>query len=677
MNKSYLLAIGLAAMSLTACKKGAESTENTSTFHLGSNMDSTVNMHDDFYRYAVGGWMKKNPIPGTEYAWGSFNEVTERNKALLHSILEESAKANGKKGSNTQKIGDFYKTGMDSVKLNADGIKPLAPYFAEIDAISDKKGLVELLAKWQSRGLGVVYGMWVGQDEKNATQMIPTIWQGGLSLPDKDYYFKPDFAKTRAAFVKHVTNMFVLAGEKPEAAAQKADVVMKLETQLAKSSMDRISMRDPYKLYNKKAVSQISQLTSEIDWTTHTAAIGLPKTDSIIVAQPEYLKGLNEAIKTVPIDNWKTYLRYQMMQTAGPYLSDNIGDELFSFFSKELNGTKIRKTRWERVMRTIDENIGEALGELYVQKAFTKEAKERMLKMVKSLQDVFRERIQKLDWMSPETKTKATAKLDKFMVKIGYPDKWRDYSGLEISTNSYLENIMKAGEFEYKRMINKLGKPVDRTEWGMSPQTVNAYYNPNMNEIVFPAGILQPPFFDLNADDAMIYGAIGAVIGHEMTHGFDDQGRQYDAEGNLKDWWTKADAEQFQKKADGVIKQFDGYTILDSVHVQGKLTLGENLADLGGLSIAYDAFKRTAQGKSTEKIDGFTGDQRFFMSWANAWKNNTTPEAMKQQIFTDPHSPEEWRCNGPVSHMDAFYQAFGIKETGKMFRKKEERIVIW
>lgn len=643
-----------------------------------SYIDSTVNINDDFYRFAVGNWMKKNPIPGTEASWGSFNEVSERNKVILKEILEESAKAYTKLGTNQQKIGDFYRSGMDSTSLNKLGAAPLKPYLKEVEALKDAKTLVQLLEKWQSKGDGILFFMYSSQDDKNSAEIVPGLWQGGLSLPDRDMYLKDKFKDMRANYVKHVAKMLTFIGTNAEQANKDAETILALETKLAEVSMDRVTMRDPYKLYNKFSLKGLNAITPLIDWTKFGPAAGIPKgMDSIIVGQPDFLKGLNVLLQNEPIQNWKTYMKWKVIHSAANNLSDEIGNENFAFFGTTLNGIKQRKPRWERVMGDIEGGLGEALGELYVKKAFKPEAKERMLKMVKNLQAVFRERIQKLDWMSAETKVKATEKLDKFMIKIGYPDKFRDYSALTIVPNSYFDNAIRVGEFEYKRMMNKIGKPVDRTEWGMSPQTVNAYYNPGLNEIVFPAGILQPPFFDFEADDATIYGAIGAVIGHEMTHGFDDQGRQYDAVGNLKDWWTEEDGKKFDEKAQVVIDQFNGYTILDTVHVIGKLTIGENLADLGGLAIAYDAFKRTEQGKGDVKIDGLTPDQRFFMSWANAWKNNTTPEAMKQQIMTDPHSPEEWRGNGPITHMQAFYDAFKISESGKMFRPKEKRVTIW
>lgn len=675
MNFTKFFPLACSLLVLASCTNKPK----TSDYHAikTSYIDSTVNIQDDFYRFAVGNWMKNNPIPGTESSWGSFNEVSEGNKKILKEILETCAKQNAAKGTNAQKIGDFFRTGMDSVALNKAGIEPLKPYFEKVNAITDKKGLVSLIADLQSKGVSTVYGLWAGQDDKNSTQVVPNLWQGGLSLPDKDYYLKPNFAEIREKYKTHINNMFVLMGETPEKSKANAETILKMETALANLSMDRVTMRRTENVYHKLAWADLNKLTPEIDWVQHAAAIGVPKCDSLLVGQPEFMKGLNAMIGKESLDNWKVYMKWQIAQDLGAYTSDAVGQEIFNFQGTALNGVKTRKPRWERVWRVIDENLGEALGELYVAKAFKPEAKERMVKMVKNLQDVFRERIQKLDWMSAETKKKATLKLDKFMVKIGYPDKWRDYSKLEIGANSYLENVVAARTFEHHRNLNKIGKPVDRTEWGMNPHTVNAYYNPSLNEIVFPAGILQPPFFDMNADDAVIYGAIGAVIGHEMTHGFDDQGSGYDEQGNFKKWWTTEDSLKFAAKTKQIAEQFNKYTILDSIHVIGDLTLGENIADLGGLSIGLDALSRTEQAKKNELIDGMTYQQRFFMSWANAWKNNTTKEAMIQQITTDPHSPEEWRANGPVTHFEEFYKAFGIKEGGKMFRPAAERVIIW
>ena len=634
----------------------------------------------DFFQYAVGGWMANNPVPPTESRWGSFNEVNERNKVILRSIMEESAKSKNAMGSARQKIGDFYRMGMDSVRLNKDGYKPVKPYFDRIAKIKNKAGVLDMIAYLQNMGVGTAYSFYVTQDQMNSAVIVPYFGQGGLSLPDKDYYLKndPDKKKLREALVAHIAKVFTMVGDSQDKADKAANTILALETKLAGVSMDRVTMRDPYATYHKMTLKDLGKLTPSIDWAKHTTQYGLPKVDSVVVSQPDFFKGLETVITEESVENWKTYLRWQMIGggTLG-WLGDEFSQEGFNF-SKVSSGAKKRKDRWERVLQNVDGNLGELLGQIYVDKAFKPEAKERMLGMVRNLQGVFAERIQNLDWMSPETKDKARYKLSKFIVKIGYPDKWRDYSSLNIlPTDSYMDANLKVAAFEYKYMMSKLGKPVDKTEWGMTPQTVNAYYNPSINEIVFPAGILQPPFFDYEADDAIIYGAIGAVIGHEMTHGFDDEGRQYDADGNLKDWWTKADADKFKAKADVIVEQFNKFKLYDTIPVNGNLTLGENLADHGGLSIAYDAFKRTRQGQSNELIAGMTADQRFYWSWANAWKNNSTPQRAKQLIVTDPHSPSQFRANGPIKHMDAWYNAYGVKDGDAMYRSPSERVKIW
>jgi len=669
----------LLMLGTTSCEKSKTAESPKAEIFQASYMDSSVNVSDDFYRYCVGNWLKKNEIPSSEEEWGSFQVLSEENKKLIRQILEETAKSDPKAGSNAQKIKDFYVSGMDSVALNKDGVKPLEPYFAQIAALKDKKEMLKLVGEWTGKGMGTIYSVDADQDMKKSTEVSAYYGQSGTTLPEKDYYFSTEEAtkKIRAEYVTHISKVFQLLGDKADAAAKSAEVVLKIETDLAKGQMARVEMRDPKKLYNKMTYSDLNKLAPEVDWVAQAALATVPKTDSIIVSQPNYFKGLNEVLKTTSIEDWKTYLRWQLVAQNGKFLSDDFVKQFFSFNGTVLSGVKENKPRWERVMRMINSSLGEALGEIYVAKAFKPEAKERMVKLVSSLQGVFKERIQNLDWMSAETKKKAIVKLEKIMVKIGYPDKWRDYSKLEVGKNPYVINVINARGFEYRRRMNKIGKPVDRTEWGMSPQTINAYYNPSLNEIVFPAAILQPPFFDLNADDALVYGGIGAVIGHEMTHGFDDEGRKFDADGNLNDWWAKEDEEKFSKKANMVKEQFNAYTVIGDVHVNGELTLGENLADLGGIMIALDAFKRTEQGKKNEKIAGMTAEQRFFWAWANVWKSNCRDESMRVQIKTDPHSPNEWRSNGPVTNLPEFYKAFDIKESGKMFRPEDKRVKVW
>jgi putative endopeptidase len=642
-------------------------------------MNKSVHPGDDFYEYAIGNWRKNNPIPASESRWGSFNEVFEYNKKILKTIMDDCSTSKYPQGSAKQKIGDYYKSGMDSVNNNKLKATPLNPYFTQINALKDKKQLVNLLGTFMSWGHNPVYGFYIDQDQKVSSVLLPYFSQGGLSLPDRDYYLKDDAdkKKIRDAYFIHVSKMFQLLGKKVADADKAANVVLGLETKLAQGAMDRVTQRDPYKTYNKMSMADFSKLTKNINWSAQTALFKLPKSDSIIVRQPDFFKKLDEVIGSESLADWKTYLTWRTLNDFANFLSDDFSEESFNFTGKTLSGTKARKPRAERVMLNTDASMGELVGQIYVEKAFKKESKDRMLGLVKNLQVTFGERIQKLDWMGDETKKAATNKLNKFMVKIGYPDKWNDFSKMNIKKQSYAANVIATNKWQMEDMLAKYKKGVDRTQWFMSPQTVNAYYNASNNEIVFPAGILQPPFFYSDADDAVNYGAIGAVIGHEMTHGFDDEGRQYDADGNLKEWWTKDDAERFDKKAEKIIEQFNNYKILDTIAVNGKLTLGENLADLGGVAIAYDAFKRTEQGKKNETINGMTADERFFLSWANCWKNNITPQLAKRFIATDPHAPANFRGFAPLTHHDNFYDAFKLKPEDKQFRKPEERVKIW
>ncbi len=642
-------------------------------------MNKSVKPGDDFYEYAVGNWRKDNPIPPSESRWGSFNEVFEHNKKILNTIMLDCSTQKYPLGSAKQKIGDYYKSGMDSASNNRLRYSPLRPYFSQINGIKTKKQLVDLLGKLMSSGMNPAYNFWIDQDQKISSILVPYFSQGGLTLPDRDYYLKDDAdkAKIREAYLAYVSKMFQLMDKKKEEADKAAATIMALETKLAEGSMDRVTQRDPYKTYNKMSMAGFSALTKNINWEQHTALFNLPKSDSIIVRQPEFFKNLNKLIDNEPIANWKTYLTWRILNDFANYLSDDFSEEAFNFTGKTLSGTKARKPRAERVMLNTDANMGELVGQIYVEKAFKPEAKQRMLGLVKNLQLTFGDRINQLDWMGDDTKKAATNKLNKFMVKIGYPDKWTDYSKMDIKRQSYALNVIAASKWQMADMLAKYKKGVDRTQWLMSPQTVNAYYNASNNEIVFPAGILQPPFFYFDADDAVNYGAIGAVIGHEMTHGFDDEGRQYDADGNLKEWWTKEDAARFEKKAEKIIEQFNNYKILDTIAVNGKLTLGENLADLGGVAIAYDAFKRTEQGKKNEKINGMTADERFFLSWANCWKNNITPQLAKRFIATDPHAPANLRGFAPLTHHDKFFDIFNVTSDQKLYRKPEERVKIW
>lgn len=677
----------LAGLLLGGCSSSGTEADSADTTEAGvnrsldlANMDTTVSPCQDFYQYANGGWVKNNPIPDSESRWGSFNELAEKNNAILRELLTEaSSNTTAAKGSAAQLIGDFYAAGMDSVAANEAGISPIKPELDKISAIKTTDELVKTVADLKTKGVGGYFSMYVSQDDKVSTQYALQAGQGGLSLPDRDYYLKDDErSKTiRTEYKKHLQNMFGLLGEDAATAQKKAQTVMDIEMKLAKASKARVDLRDPYANYNKMTIQEFAKQNPNLKVSQLLAGMGATASKEIIVGQPAFFKELNNLFKSVSLDDWKTYTTWHLARTSAPYLSQDFVQENFNFYGKVLSGAKEMQPRWKRVLRATDGALGEALGQLYVQKTFSPEAKQKAIEMVNNLQEAFKEHVRDLDWMSEETKQRALEKLGAFAVKIGYPDKWEDYKGLEISRDSYAANMMRASQFAFRDNIGKIGKPVDREEWFMSPPTVNAYYNPSMNEIVFPAGILQPPFFDPNADDAVNYGGMGAVIGHELTHGFDDQGAKYDYEGNLKDWWTKEDLEKFDARANAVADQYDQYTVLDNLHVNGKLTLGENIADIGGLNIAYTALQKALAKKNPGKIDGLTPEQRFFLAWAQIWRVNMRDEAQNQQILTDPHSPGRFRTNGPVANMPQFYEAFGCKQDDAMVRSDEKRIKIW
>ncbi|MFC5271815.1 M13 family metallopeptidase [Adhaeribacter terreus] len=695
-RKSFIpVSMALAAMLLTQCK--APQAQQTSATVVATpapvmtaltkgvgidvpNIDKSVSPCDDFYQYANGNWIKNNPVPATESRWSSFNEVAERNNAILRQLLNNAAATtNAEKGSNMQKVGDYFFSGMDSAGIENAGLAPIKPELDRLNAVKDMKGLQNILATHQMHGFGPMFGSYVGQDDKISTQYALFVYQGGTGLPDRDYYLKDDkrSQEIRAAYLNYLRNMFTLLGDSEKQAVANANKVMSIETRLAKASKSRVELRDPYANYNKMTVAEFQKLMPNLNVKTWLTNMKLGAAKEVIVGQPAFFKELNAMLKSVPVADWKTYMRLRMVSSLASALPTAYAQENFNFFSKTLSGAKQMQPRWKRMARSTDGALGEALGQLYVEKTFSPEAKAKALTMIKNLQAAFQEHVKNLDWMSEETKQKAMQKLDAFAIKIGYPDKWKDYAAFEVNRGPYVMNVLRSRIFEYNDMASKLGKPVDRNEWHMSPPTVNAYYNPSMNEIVFPAGILQPPFFDPKADDAVNYGGMGAVIGHELTHGFDDQGRQYDHEGNLKDWWTKEDAERFAKHTAMVDKQYSGYAPLDSVYVNGQLTMGENIADIGGLNIAYTALQKANAGKTDPKFDGFTQNQRFFLAWAQNWRNNSTDQALRQQVLTDPHSPGKFRCNGPLANMPQFYEAFGCKEGDKMVRKPEDRIRIW
>lgn len=670
--------MAVSALLLTACsqKNKGDGAEARTVFFDKSGMDTTVSPGQDFFRYANGTWLKNAKIPASEAAWGSFYEVYDQNLKDLHSILEQAAK--DPEGADQKKIGDFYASGMDTVGIDKRGIEPLKPELAKIDAIKDLKGLVAFAADGFKDGEGHLFGFYVGQDDRISTKNAVIFSQTGLGLPNRDYYFSktPEETKIRAEYVKYIAKLFTLAGADSVAAAKQAEGIMKLETAIAQSHLTPVELRDPVKNYNKFAVADFQKQVPAFDWKDLLKRFELT-TDTILVSQPNYYKALAGLLKTQPLDVWKAKFKFETLNGSASSLSNPFRTARFDFYGRLLNGQKAQKERWKTMVSRTDASLGEVLGKVFAEKYFPAEAKERMLTLVNNLQKVYETRINNLDWMSAETKKRAVEKLNTFVKKIGYPDKWKNYDDVTVDRNKFYENLVSVSKHDYKEMVGKLGKPVDRSEWGMTPPTVNAYYNPQMNEIVFPAGILRFPFFDLNADDAINYGAIGAVIGHEMTHGFDDQGRQYDKEGNLKDWWTKDDAAKFMKKADGVVKQYSEFTVLNNLHVNGALTLGENLADIGGVAIAYDAFKLTEQGKGDKKIDGLTPDQRFFLAFAQVWRIKATDEQLRTQVNTDPHSPDQFRVNGALSNTPAFYKAFNIKPGDKMYRADADRANIW
>ncbi len=636
-----------------------------------TRMDNSVEACDDFFQYANGTWVKKTEIPAAYSRWGSFNILAENNNNALKEILDAGAKTNAAAGSNEQLVGDFYAACMDEAAIEKAGVTPLNPYFKDIDKIKDAKGLQRQIAVMHGVGIPAVFGFGAGPDAKNSSINIANTSQGGLSLPDRDFYTKDDAksAETRAKFVEYMTNMFKLLGDDADKAAMNAKTVLAIQTRLANASRTRVELRDPQKRYNKITTAKLGEITPNFSWADYMAARNVPTVTELNVGQPDFFAEVNRMLADVSIADWKTYLRWMTINSAAPLLSKAFVDENFNFYSRYLTGTKEQQPRWRRCVGATDGSVGEALGAEYVKKSFTPEAQKRMSELIDNLFAAYRENIPKLDWMSPETKEKALAKLNTYQRKIGFNQNPRGYAGLKIDRKSFFQNSRAVGQFNINRNLKDVGQKVDKTRWGMTPPTVNAYYNASYNEIVFPAGILQPPFFNANADDAINYGAIGAVIGHEITHGFDDGGSQYDAEGNLKSWWTPEDRKKFEERADCVINQFGGYQIQEGLNINGKLTLGENIADLGGLAMAFAAYQKSLEGKPRPaNIDGFTPEQRFFLGYAQVWSTKATPEFERQQVLTDSHSNARYRVNGPLSNLPIFAQAFGCKTGDKMVR---------
>ena len=679
MNRHILSAIAvLFASSAWAADTAQPLTSGVET----QQQDSTVRVQDDFYMHVNGTWMKNTEIPADKSAWGSFYVLRENSLNQLRTIVEAASQDKNKTaGSEAQQIGDLYDSFMDEAKLEQLGLTPLKNEFERVAALTDKKDIPALIAHYNRVGITAPYDMGVHQDNKDSTKYVVDFGQSGLGLPDRDYYLKKDDAKMKEALAKyqsHITKMLTMAGEKPAAAAAKAKSIVALETKIAQVQWTKVQNRDPIKLYNKEDLTKLGKLTPGYDWKPYLTDAGLDgKLTYVIVSQPSYFTSFSKLMKSTPLATWKDYFHWHILSSEATYLSKSFSDENFAFYGTALNGIPEQQPRWKRAINLEEGAIGEGLGKLYVAQYFPPENKARMEKLVANLLEAYHQSIDTLDWMTPATKKEAQAKLASFMTKIGYPSKWRDYSALTIKKDDLVGNVARATEFEYLRNINKLGTPIDRTEWGMNPQTVNAYYNPEMNEIVFPAAILQPPFFNINADDAVNYGAIGAVIGHEISHGFDDQGAQYDGSGNLHDWWTADDKKNFKAKTEALVKQYSAYEPVPGYHVNGELTLGENIADNSGLAIAFKAYKLSLGGKPAPVIDGLTGEQRFYLGFGQVWRGKTRENAAIVRIKTDPHSPPQVRADGTVKNQPGFYEAFGVKEGDKMYLAPDQRVIMW
>jgi endothelin-converting enzyme/putative endopeptidase len=648
--------------------QNAPELKTTPGFDLGA-IDRKANPCDDFYQYSCGTWLKNNPIPADQSSWGRFSELAERNRTILRQILEKAEVAQNR-DADTQKIGDFYAACMDETAINKKGLQPLQAELDRIHAMKTTRDLSAVIARMHRLGADVFFNFSSGQDAKDSNAVIGQADQGGLGLPEKDYYFRTDAkaVETRKEYVAHVARMLQLAGVTPADATKQAEAILKLETAIAKVSLDVTSRRDPLQIYHKMTLAQFQGLADSFSWSVYFATMQPPKMDSLNVAVPDFFKGIEQLLKTTSMTDWQSYLTYHLLHTTAIMLPSKFQDENFAFYGKYLTGAKEQKPRWKRCVAEADGDLGEALGKAYVDLTFGKEGKDRTLDMVHKIEAAMSQDLNSLTWMTPATKQKAQEKLKAITNKIGYPDKWRDYSPLKVAKDDAMGNLLRANEFEVNRQLQKIGKPVDRTEWFMTPPTVNAYYDPQMNNINFPAGILQPPFFDKKASDAVNYGAIGAVVGHELTHGFDDEGRQFDAKGNLNDWWTAADAKAFDQREQCFINEYSGFELKGGVHMNGKLTLGENTADNGGLRLAWIALMNDLAGKTMPKVGGFDEAQQFFLGWGQIWCENETPEVERLQAQTNPHAIDRFRVNGTVSNMPEFQKAFGCKEGLPMVR---------
>jgi len=666
---------------LLAVTFGVTAIVGQSTHFDIAGMDTKTSACADFYQYANGGWLATNPIPAAYPAWGVANVLDEKNREALHQILEDAAKNTAaRKGSNEQKVGDYYAACIDEAKIETEGLKTIQAELDLIAKIKDQAALQKEIAHLHSIGINAAFGSGSNQDFKNSAEVTAGLFQGGLGLPNRDYYFTTDdkSKSIRDEYLKHVAKMFELMGDDPAKAAAQAQAIMKLETKLAEGSKTPVELRDPEQNYHRMRMAQLSEVAPAIDWVAYFQGTGLMQKPDVNVGQPEFFKALNTQMTATPIADWQTYLRWNLINGTASALSKQFVDEDFHFKGTILQGSKENLPRWRRCVTATDRAMGEALGAVYVQKAFPPAAKARALEMVRNLEAALKSDISTLNWMGEATRKQAIVKLEAFLNKIGYPDKWRDYSTLTIDRGSYVANRLRVAKFNEERDWNKIGKPVDRMEWLMSPPTVNAYYNPQINEIVFPAGILQPPYFDATADDALNYGAMGSVIGHEMTHGFDDEGRQFDATGNLANWWSDADLKAFNERAECIVKQFNGFEVEKGLFENGKLVQGESIADLGGLVVAYAAFQKSMEGKPRPaNIDGFTAEQRFFLGFARGWAENIRPELARLLVNSDPHPLAKFRVNGPLSNMPQFAAAFQCKDGEVMVRPEKDRCVIW
>ena len=672
-----MITLGAAAMVFAGCAQNNK--EGKPAIDL-ANFDLTTAPSEDFYQYACGGWMEANPLTPEYARYGIFDQLEKENNEKLKALIEELGSTPQKPGSVGEKIRMMYEMGLDSLKRNADGAAPVMEQLAAINAVSNHKELSAMAGRIHVESASPFFGFYIGADEKNSTMNLLQFYQGGISMSDRDYYLLEDEStvKIRNAYRQYIDRLFVLAGYSAEEAAKAADAVLALETEIAKVSVDRATLRDVHKNYNKMTIKEFTSKYDFLDWNEFFRETGISKSTELNAGQIPFFEGLTKLLKKTSLEDQKLYLSFKLLNAASSYLSDDFVNANFDFYGRALQGKEELQPRWKSSLAIVNRSLAEAFGQMYVEKYFPASSKEKMIEMVANLQTALGERIEALEWMSEQTKSKAQEKLGTFIVKVGYPDNWKDYTALEIKNDSYWANICRTNVFAHNDMMEDEGQPVDRTEWGMSPQTVNAYYNPTTNEICFPAAILQPPFFNPDADDAVNYGGIGVVIGHEMTHGFDDQGRNYDKDGNLSAWWNEEDEEKFNERAQVLVEQYDKIVVLDSLHADGRYTLGENIADQGGLLVSYQAYMNTLKGKDVPAdIDGFTYSQRFYIGYANLWAQNLRPQEIMRRTKTDVHSLGKWRVNAALRNIEDFYTAFDIKEGDAMYLAPEERINIW